>query len=218
MKALGLAIVCAASAAYADGSVHGVIEVSRPKDVPASALLVYLVGFTEPASSKPVEVRQVGKKFIPDLIAVTAGGSLSFPNGDPFLHNVFSPTADRTFDLGSYKQGDTRTRTFPRTGVVDVYCNIHPEMSATVVVLPNTHYVFADASGHFQLDHVPAGTWTLFVFSRRATQPVSQQITIGAQGGEVEANIKIDEIKRDFAHPNKYGEKYRPTTVYAPGS
>ena len=217
MKTLGLALVCASSAAYADASVHGVIEVSRPKDTPASAVLVYLVGFTEPASGKAVEVKQVGKKFIPDLIAVTAGGSVTFPNGDPFLHNVFSPTSERTFDLGSYKQGDTRARTFPRPGVVDVYCNIHPEMSATLVVLPNTHFTLADASGHYQLDHVPSGTWTLFVFSRRATKPVSQQITVG-EGGDVEVNIKLDEIKRDFSHPNKYGEKYRPTTVYAPGS
>ena len=65
---------------------------------------------------------------------------MSFPNGDPFLHNVFSPTSERTFDLGSYKQGDTRTRTFPKRGVVDIYCNIHPEMSATLIVLPNTRY------------------------------------------------------------------------------
>ena len=218
MKLAALVLIGASSVAYADGSVHGVIDVSRPKDVPASGVLVYLVGFSEPAPSKPVEVKQVGKKFIPDLIAVTAGGTVSFPNGDPFLHNVFSPTSDRTFDLGSYKQGDTRTRTFPRTGVVDVYCNIHPEMSATVVVLPNTHFAFADATGHYQIDHVPAGTWTLFAFSRRSAQPVSQSFTIGAQGGDVELNLKLDEIKRDFTHPNKYGEKYRPTTVYAPGA
>jgi hypothetical protein len=148
---------------------------------------------------------------------VTAGGSVTFPNGDPFLHNVFSPTNERTFDMGSYKQGDTRTRTFPKRGVLDVYCNIHPEMSATLVVLPNTRFAFVDAAGHFQIDHVPPGNWTLFAFSRRAVQPVSTKIVVGADG-VVEANVKIDEVKRDFTHPNKYGEKYRPTTVYAPGA
>jgi plastocyanin len=216
VKLLAVALLCASSAAYADGGVRGVVEVSRPKDVPASGVIVYIVGFEEPANAKPVEVKQVGKKFIPDLIAVTAGGSVTFPNGDPFLHNVFSPTSERTFDLGSYKQSDTRTRTFPKRGVIDIYCNIHPEMSATLVVLPNTRYAFADASGHFQIDHVPPGTWTVFAFSRRAVQPVSQQVTVGA--GVVDVRFKLDEVKKDFTHPNKYGEKYRPTTVYAPGS
>lgn len=215
MKWLALLLLCAN--AYADGSVRGVVEVTRPKDVSPSAVIVYIVGFDEVPSGKPVEVKQVGKKFIPDLIAVTAGGSVTFPNGDPFLHNVFSPTSERTFDLGSYKQKDTRTRTFPKRGVIDIYCNIHPEMSATLVVLPNTHYAFVDTNGRFQIDHVPPGTWTVFAFSRRAVQPISQKITVGADG-VIEVTFKLDEVKKDFTHTNKYGEKYRPTTVYAPGS
>ncbi len=217
MKAVALVALCASATVYADASVRGVVDVARPKEVPAGAILIYVIGFDEKAPGNAVEVKQVGKKFIPDLVAVTAGGTVSFPNGDPFLHNVFSPTSERTFDLGSYKQHDSRDRTFPRRGVVDVYCNIHPEMSATLVVLPNSRFAFADASGHFQIDHVPPGTWTLFAFSRRAVQPMSTRITVGADG-VVEANFKLDEVKRDFTHPNKYGEKYRPTTIYAPGA
>src|SRR5262249_51245417 len=128
-----------------------------------------------------------------------------------------SPTNERTFDLGSYKQGDIRARTFPKRGVVDVYCNIHPEMSATIVILPNMRYAFADATGKFQIDHVPAGTWTVFAFSRRAVQPVSAKVTVGADG-VAETKLDLDEAPRDFTHQNKYGEKYRPTTVYPPGA
>jgi plastocyanin len=217
VKAAALVLLCASSAAYADASVRGVVDVRRPKDVPAGTILVYIVGFDERPAASGIEVKQVGKKFIPDLIAVTAGGTVTFPNGDPFLHNVFSPTSERAFDLGSYKQGETRSRTFPRRGVVDVYCNIHPEMSATFVVLPNTRFAFADTSGHFQIDHVPPGTWTVFAFTRRAVQPVSKVITV-AGDGTVEVSLMLDELNRDFTHKNKYGEKYRPTTVYAPGS
>ena len=217
MKAVALLVVCATSAAYADGSVRGVVEVTRPNGVPAGAVLVYLVGFDDKAVAKPFEVKQVGRRFIPDLIAVTAGGSVTFPNGDPFLHNVFSPTSNRMFDLGSYKKGETRTRTFPKPGVVDIYCNIHPEMSATLIVLPNPRFAFADPTGHFQIDHVPAGTWTIFAFSRRAVQPINQKVTVGADGA-VEVTFKLDEVQKDFTHQNKYGEKYRPTTIYPPGS
>ena len=217
MKAVALLVLCASSLASADASVRGVVDVTRPKDVPIGAVVIYIVGFDETAPAKAVEVKQVGKKFVPDLIAVTVGGTVAFPNGDPFLHNVFSPTNERTFDLGSFKQGDSRARTFPKRGVIDIYCNIHPEMSATLVVLPNTRFAFADATGHFQIDHVPAGTWTVFAFSRRAVQPVSMKITVGTTGA-VDANLKLDEVQRDFTHQNKYGEKYRPTTVYPPGA
>ena len=209
-------VVCAAASARADGVVRGVVEIIRPANVQPGAVLVYVVGFTEPAAKTPVIVKQIGKTFIPDLIAVTAGGTVSFPNGDPFLHNVFSPTSERAFDMGSYKQGDTRTRTFPKPGVIDIYCNIHPEMSATLVVLPNTRFAPADNAGRFELK-VPAGTWTLFAYSRRASRPSSTKITVG-EGSTLDITLKLDEVPRDFKHRNKYGETYRNTTIYKPGS
>jgi len=209
-------LVCPARPAHADGVVRGVVEVSRGKGVPAGAVLVYVVGFSEPAPSTPVIVKQVNKKFIPDLIVGTAGGTVSFPNGDPFLHNVFSPTSERVFDVGSYPQNQTRTRKFPKPGVIDVFCNIHPEMSATLVILPNTKYALADANGRFDIAGLPAGTWTVFAYSRRAERPVSRKVTI-TDGGTSEITLRLDEVPRDFKHRNKYGEAYRPSTIYNPG-
>lgn len=217
MKAAALLVLVSSSLAHAGANIRGTVEVSRPAGVPVGAVLVYVVGFVETPPPMQAEVKQVGRHFLPDLIAITAGGRVAFPNGDPFLHNVFSPTSERTFDVGSYKQGETRTRVFPRRGVIDVYCNIHPEMSATLVVLPNTKFAFADANGHFEIKNVPPGTWTVFAFSRRAVQPVSIQVTVPAEGS-VDVGLKLDEVQRDFTHVNKYGEKYRPTTVYPPGA
>ena len=212
------ALVGTAVAAHADGgTLRGVVEIKRPKDVPASSVLVYIVGFTDKAPGAPILVYQVGKRFVPDLVAVTAGGSVDFPNGDPFLHNVFSPTSERSFDLGSYKKGDVRTRTFPRPGVVDIYCNLHPEMSATLVILPNTRFANADSSGHFEIKNVPAGTWSVFAYSRRALQPVTGKVTI-IVGGTTDVSLQLDEVQRDFEHRNKFGETYRGTTVYPPGA
>ena len=218
MRALAVtvAILGAASGAHADGIVRGVVEVTRGKGVPPGAVLVYIVGFTEPAPATPVVVKQVNKKFIPDLIAVTAGGKVSFPNGDPFLHNVFSPTSERVFDVGSYPQGETRTRTFPKPGVIDIFCNIHPEMSATLVVLPNTKLTIAEASGAFEIRGVPAGTWTVFAYSRRAERPASAKVVV-ADGAATAIELQLSEVPRDFKHRNKYGEAYRPSTIYNPG-
>ena len=217
MRALAVTIaMLGAARADADGIVRGAIEVTRAKDVPPGAVLVYVVGFTEPPPSASVVVKQVNKKFIPDLIVATAGGTVSFPNGDPFLHNVFSPTSERVFDVGSYPQNETRTRKFPKPGVIDIFCNIHPEMSATLVVLPNTKFTIADATGQFEIKGVPAGTWTVFAYSRRAARPTSTQVVV-TDGATTETKLSLDEVPRDFKHRNKYGEAYRPSTIYNPG-
>lgn len=212
---VALALVAMTALAHADApgaTVSGTIKVSRPKDVPEGRVLVYLVGFDEKAPSTPVVVKQSGKTFVPDLAAVTAGGTVSFPNGDAFLHNVFSPTSDRTFDLGSFGKGEARSRTFPKRGVIDIYCNIHPEMSATLVILPNTKFAFVDGTGHFKLEHVPPGKWTIFAFSRRAAKPVSAQIEVGNQ--PLTIDLALEEQQKAFTHPNKYGETYKPSTGY----
>jgi hypothetical protein len=127
---------------------------------------------------------------------------------------VFSPTEERTFDLGSFDKGEARTRSFPKPGVIEIYCNIHPEMSATVVVVPNRRFAIVTANGQFDIADVPVGTWQLFAYSRRAVRPIKTTITVTA-GGVATANLVLDEIKRDFTHANKYGEKYRDDgTIY----
>jgi plastocyanin len=210
------ATIALAGPAIEHGTLRGVVSVKRAKDVPVGPILVYVVGFTEPAPSGAGTITQEGRRFVPDLVAITAGQSVTFPNNDPLLHNVFSPTSDRTFDLGSFRQHDSRSRTFPDPGVIEVYCNIHPEMSATVVVVPNRKFALADASGHFEIADVPTGTWRVFAYSRRAVHPATVTVTV-APNGVATAELQLDEVNRDFAqHVNKYGEKYRETSIYPP--
>src|SRR5262249_14218160 len=101
--------------------------------------------------------------------------------------------------------------------VIDIYCNLHPGMSATLVILPNTRFAIADASGRFEIANVPPGEWTVFAYSRHAIQPVSARIAV-QPNVVTDVMLQLDEIQRDFAHKNKYGETYRDTTVYAPGT
>src|SRR5438105_3842832 len=133
-----IAAAFAASALRAEaapgGRVVGTVRVTESDGKPAAhaEVIVYVVGFPEKgdAAAEPVQIAQKDRKFAPDLVAITVGESVSFPNRDPFLHNVFSQSAARPFDLGSFKRGDAKTKDFPNPGVVDVYCNIHPEMAA----------------------------------------------------------------------------------------
>jgi plastocyanin len=197
------------------GTITGTVKVARPQGGEAGPILVYVVGFAESATEPDVVIQQRGKRFVPDLVGLTAGQAVAFPNGDPFLHNVFSPTDTRRFDLGSYEKGQTRSRTFPEPGVIDVYCNIHPEMSATIVVLPNRRHVIAKPDGSFTIDGVPPGTWTVFAYSRRAAHPVSVKIDV-VNGATASIELALDEVQREFKHENKFGEKYRAGDEYRP--
>lgn len=197
------------------GSVRGVISLSRNGVAVSnrSGVLVYVVGFDEPAPAAVAEIQQHGKRFIPPLVGITAGQKVSFPNGDPFYHNVFSPSLVRQFDLGQFRTGESRSRVFPKSGVVDVYCNIHPQMSATILVLPNRRFATTAKDGSFTIDGVPVGRWKIYAYSRRAARPVGAEVEVRA-GRTATVDLTVTETRSDFRHPNKYGESYRDPGRY----
>jgi plastocyanin len=114
------------------------------------------------------QVQQLDRRFAPDLVVVPAGSTVSFPNMDPIFHNIYSLSKPKTFDLGSYDKGQTRRVTFPKPGIVDVYCHLHPNMAATVVVTPNRWYARPDRSGQFRIHGVPPGQYTLVAWHKSA--------------------------------------------------
>lgn len=217
MRGLLLAALLAvggASGSSGRGVVEGRVEVRRDgAAADASGVVVYLIGFEEPPPDTIATIRQRGKRFLPELLPITVGQSVTFPNDDSFFHNVFSPSAAHRFDLGQFPRGETKTKRFPNVGVVDVFCNIHPQMAATILVLPNRRWSRAAADGRFRIDDVPPGRWTAYGYSRRAGEPVSAPVDVSA--GEVTTlALTLDETRADFAHPNKYGEKYRDPETY----
>jgi plastocyanin len=205
---LGAAWLGGPAAAQPTGRVVGTVKVIEADGQPAVAdVVVYVTGFTEPASDKVTRIAQKGRRFVPDLVAITVGEKVEFPNFDPFLHNVFSQSVPRKFDLGSFLKGETKEKDFPLPGVVDVYCNIHPEMAATILILPNRRHALAGPDGKFVLDGVPPGDWTVFAHTRRATMPISAKVTV-KPGADAAVDLVIVR-GAEPAHLNKYGEKYK---------
>jgi hypothetical protein len=113
------------------------------------------------------EIVQKGETFAPRVLAITQGSSVSFPNGDPIYHNVFSLSSAATFDLGRYPQGQTRSRTFAKPGLVKVYCQIHSHMSASIVVLDHPYFTVPALDGSFALAQVPAGRFQVVGWHER---------------------------------------------------
>jgi hypothetical protein len=87
---------------------------------------------------------------------------------DPIFHNIFSLSKPRVFDLGSYNKGETRYVVFPKPGIVDVYCHLHPNMEATVVVTPNRWFARSDRSGQYRIPDVPPGRYTIVAWHKSA--------------------------------------------------
>jgi plastocyanin len=97
-------------------------------------ILVSFMRLSAPVSAKDFEVTQKDKKFSQKNLTVKVGDSVSFKNEDPFSHNVFSLSDIKTFDLGSYPQGQAKKVTFDKPGTVEVECAIHPDMKLNIEV------------------------------------------------------------------------------------
>lgn len=137
-----------------------------------SRVVVYLEGGAPAAGNQaapPVErVEQLNRRFVPDMVVIPAGSTVSFPNMDPIFHNIYSLSKPKSFDLGSYDKGQSRTVTFPKPGIVEIYCHLHPNMQATVVVTPNRWYAQPDQSGHYRLPDVPPGRYSVVAWHKTA--------------------------------------------------
>ena len=112
-------------------------------------------------------LRQEHETFVPHVLAITRGSTVDFPNDDPIFHNVFSLSSAATFDLRRYPRGQSRSRPFPKAGIVKVYCNIHSHMSATILVMDNPYFTIPAADGSFELPNVPPGQYTLVGWHER---------------------------------------------------
>jgi plastocyanin len=136
-----------------------------------SRVVIYLEG-PVPAVQNPgtpaTQIRQLDRRFLPDMVVVPVGSTVSFPNMDPIFHNIYSLSKPKSFDLGSYDKGETRKVTFPKPGIVEIYCHLHPNMAATVVVVPNRWYARPDSNGQYRISDVPPGQYTVVAWHKTA--------------------------------------------------
>jgi plastocyanin len=142
-------------------------------------------------------MKQENKEFLPPVLIVQKGTTVQFPNLDAFFHNVFSVTPDNSFDLGSYRQGETRGVTMSKPGVVNVYCNMHPQMVGHILVVPNGNYVHAGKDGFFRLSNVPAGHHRIVAWA-----PEAKPVVAEADVNETEAVTVELELKKGRSGPH----------------
>jgi plastocyanin len=162
----------------------------------AADAIVYVDDIVVPGRGTAT-MKQENKTFTPSVLVVQKGTTVQFPNLDAFFHNVFSVTPDNSFDLGSYRQGETKGVTMSKPGVVSVYCNMHPQMVGHILVVPNGNYVRAGKDGFFRISNVPAGHHRIVAWA-----PDSKPASAEAEVSETEAVTVELELKRGRGGPH----------------
>jgi plastocyanin len=166
----------------------------RAKPLPESRnVVIYFEGIralTDLAAMK-ASIAQKDEQFVPHVVAVTTGSSVAFPNDDPFFHNVFSLSRGSSFNLGRYASGATRSRTFPRPGIVKVFCELHSHMSAVIRVFDHPWFTIPDEQGAFAIADVPAGEHTVVAWHERIGERRDRVTIRAGQTTEVSFTLPV---------------------------
>ncbi len=196
----------------ATGEIRAAVRVIAPggDTVPGAGSVVW-VAEPGPPGREPAKPRLASKakRFEPRVLVVTAGTTVTFPNEDAIYHNVFSPSGKDAFDLGLYRNGASKSKSFTMPGLVRIYCNIHPQMAAYLLVVDGPLFAQADAEGTAVLADVPAGRRPLRVWDERGGD-WSGAVDVVA-GKTAAVTVLLDgSAFRETPHKNKHGRDYPP--------
>jgi len=177
--AMGVALRCVA------GTLE--VKVSDERGEPISQVAVYATPVAGTPAKKPASAKrtasmdQLHNEFVPNVLVISAGTLVQFPNSDTVSHHVYSFSQAKTFELALYKGNTHPPLEFDEPGVVVLGCNIHDSMLGSIVVVPTEHYALSDEHGTVRLEGVPVGDYTVEVWTPRARPmglPAAQRVTV----------------------------------------
>jgi plastocyanin len=185
----------------AGGWLRGRVEVPAGEPV----AYVYVENLRGPLVREKKVIKQVDKQFVPRWAVVQHGTAVEFPNLDNIYHNVFSLSSGNSFDLGLYNGGtDGKAHTFEEPGAVDVYCNIHPQMAASLLVVPNRYYAKVKQDGTFEIAGVPVGRRKVVAWAP-GSRLVADWVEV-QPGAPASISLKLE--RKTGGHTNKQGRPY----------
>jgi plastocyanin len=162
-----------------------------------SNVVVYLEDAPPGASAARDASARMEQKFVsfhPHVLPVVRGTTVEFPNRDTLFHNVFSLSQAATFDLGRYPSGDSRSVTFDEPGIVKVFCHIHSDMSAVILVLDNSFFATPSADGRFVIEGVPPGEYRIAAWHERARPSVKRVTVEAGKSATLDFDIPLAEV------------------------
>lgn len=164
------------------GEIKGKVTVHGLRSAENIAIYVdAITGKTFPPPSQHATEDQKKMTFIPHVLVVLQGTTVDFLNSDPVGHNVYWPSVSGNkklqHNLGTWPQGVKKAFVFSDLGVASLLCNVHPEMSGYVVVVPTPYFAVTNKEGEFEIKDVPAGHYTVKTWSEEG-KPVTQSVEV----------------------------------------
>ena len=162
------------------------------------------------AKRKPKQrvVEQRDKQFSPHVLAIPPGSTVAFPNFDGIYHNVFSISSTKKFDVGLYKDGDTRELKFEKPGIVRLGCNIHAKMAAYIVVIDAPAYVVVDGAKGFNFRSLAPGKYKVRAWSEHSTTPAESELVIKPGANTATFDVNGDAV--EGPSEDKFGMTRQP--------
>jgi plastocyanin len=190
--AAGLALVLAGTGEAND--IKGKVSVQGIKSAENIAVYVDVIPdkkFDAPKDHIVIDQRKMA--FLPHVVAVQQGTTVEFLNSDPVGHNVYWPSVSGnkklSHNLGTWPKGDKKPFQFNDLGTASLLCNVHPEMSGYVVVVPTPYFAVTDKDGNFEIKNVPAGKYTLKTWSEDG-KPTTQPVDLSGASATVDLTVK----------------------------
>lgn len=176
------------------GDIKGKVNVQGIKS--AENIAVYIDAIPdkkfEAPTTKPV-MDQTKMTFSPHVMVVQVGTTVEFLNSDPVGHNVYWPSISGNkklaHNLGTWPKGEKKSFQFNDVGVASLLCNVHPEMSGYMVVVPTPYFAVTDKNGNYEIKNVPPGKYTLKTWSEEG-KVTTQAVEVGAGGATADLTVK----------------------------
>ncbi len=192
--AVAASVVLALAGVSRANDIKGKVSVQGIKS--AENIAVYVDAIPDKKFEAPKEhvlIDQRKMAFIPHVVAVQQGTTVDFLNSDPVGHNVYWPSISGnkklSHNLGTWPKGEKKAFQFNDLGVASLLCNVHPEMSGYVVVVPTPYFAVTDKDGNFEIKNIPAGKYTLKTWSEDG-KPTTQAVDVSAATTTVELTVK----------------------------
>ena len=192
--AVAASLILILAGASRANEIKGKVSVQGIKS--AESIAVYVDAIPDKKFDGPkdhITIDQRKMAFIPHVVAVQQGTTVDFLNSDPVGHNVYWPSISGnkklTHNLGTWPKGEKKPFQFNDLGVASLLCNVHPEMSGYVVVVPTPYFAVTDKDGNFEIKNIPAGKYTLKTWSEDG-KPATQAVDATAGNATVDLTVK----------------------------
>jgi len=194
-RAVAFAGITLAVAGFVSANeIKGKVSVQGIKSAENIAVYVDVIPdkkFDAPKEHIVIDQRKMA--FLPHVVAVQQGTTVDFLNSDPVGHNVYWPSVSGnkklSHNMGTWPKGDRKPFQFNDLGTASLLCNVHPEMSGYVVVVPTPYFAVTDKDGNFEIKNIPAGKYTLKTWSEDG-KPVTQALDVSGATATVELTVK----------------------------